>query len=141
MPDELDSLSDNALNELFAVEAAGWKFHRAISTLSEGVWWRPLDEMRNGKPQFQTYEGLTPAFCTDANAVYPFCQTHDNVVIVFNTGSWSVEIQKEHGSMEVEGYDIETIGEADGPNLARAICTALLRARRHAEDKGTKMNL
>lgn len=116
MNDELDSLSDQELSERFAVEVAGW----TRGYLGNPTMWVHPD----GAPM-----GFIPEFSRSADAVLPFCEKFDNTVIVFNSGSWSVEIQKETGTVEGEDYDIVSIAEYDDPKLARAACLALLKAK------------
>lgn len=111
--DNLDTLTDSELNELFAVEVAGLKKH------GEGVdgrgWYHSPPPMRAISP--------VGAFTTDANAVLPWLEKE----LSFN-------IDRTHLADDDQLYRVSLRKNRDGiglgPTLARAAVIALLRAKR-----------
>ncbi len=76
MKDELDTLPNERLDELFAIEVAGWRFHMADPKESWVVmhedWWISKDEIDRRGPT--TMFKRPHNFCSDANAVLPWLE-------------------------------------------------------------------
>lgn len=145
MNDELDTLTDEKLSEVFAVEVAKTycrhplvrgdktkgivaRFHGGI-TKSPGSQERSIDVTlwRDGR-----YGGsLWPSFATDANAVLPWLEKQMQWAIngcgvpEIPLAGWSVLIQTPTKSDFAAN---NFVGRA--PTFARAACIALIRAHR-----------
>lgn len=127
MSENLDTMSDAELNELFAVEIAGWTIKR---------FW-PSCDMRTdtSKPCHQWYRpdgslySSDPWFCTDANAVLPWLAKMNSASAVLRTWiatpDWCVTIKECVGE---NGERLEAQGVA--PTFARAAVLALIRINR-----------
>jgi hypothetical protein len=103
-----DSLTDAQLNELFAVEVAGW---------SSGGWsaWHKEDEGTDRVIR-------EPAFTTDANAVLPWLEKGGEWQASKRQGQWMVSFYEPKGDM----YAHLSVA----PTFARAAVIALIRAVR-----------
>lgn len=105
--DNLDTLSDTQLNELFAVEVAGYTAHRGLAHA----------EFSKDK------EWLTdaPAFSASSDLTVPWLEMRFNGLVVDwwrSAGTWTVASRS--------GV------EAQGNSLARTLCIAGIRANRAA---------
>ena len=121
MNDDLDTKSDAELNKLFAVEVAGWRFHKGNPkeewvTLHDD-WWiskEPCDR-RGAATMFKRVH----AFTTDANDVLTWLERWRYADIEWNriTMLWTVSLQQ---------------GQFTGsaPSLPRATVLAILRDQR-----------
>ncbi len=120
---DLDTISDERLSEVFAIEVAGFEKR------TEGLLW---DEKQNRafiiggsslhdirkKMGLPCDTGIIASYATDANAVLPWIETklrscdasHHRV-----TGLWTIEI---------DGHS------ASSPSFARTACIALIRSER-----------
>jgi hypothetical protein len=120
--DTLDQLTDAELSEVFAVEYAGWT--RDGSDLSPMRW----KDAEGGMPWDYENDRLgQPKFATSADAVLPFTDAFPFCDITreshLNGKPWSVSVAR-----TIEGDD--AVIHALAPTLARAICIALIRAKR-----------
>lgn len=130
MKDQLDSLTDSALAEAFAVEVAGWKnrfathddpIQRGGSRLpnhfgpSVMAWWH------EDSARFPGVYVAPPPFATSVDAVLPWLEKAPHVEITHINGVWVISV---HADVYV------CSGQADAPTFARAACLALLRAAR-----------
>ena len=115
MSDELESLTDGQLSEVFAVEFAGFT---RIETTQCGVVWKDAE---GAVAQLRHIH----RFATSADAVLPFLQKAPAPSLSFAPalGTWCVSITVISGryTREFLGYDT---------TLARAACIALIRAAR-----------
>lgn len=132
--DELDSLPDSALNELFAVEVAGFAW---VSDHSMRKCWllaphslkHPMFAAMTRSLDFDVRDrGSLIDWCTDANAVLPWLEKYQNALPCWIAGSWQTTISKEVG--EGETFDVVALGDAEAPTFARAAVLALIRAKR-----------
>lgn len=134
MTDNLDSLSDTELSEVFAVEVAGWSFTTSKERTKRGYLHRPPTEIGASVTLWKDggIGGEMPKFSTSADAVLPFAHTfgHDWQL----TGSARLR-----NGVEVPIHTTRIIlrgeyyyGEASG--AARSLCVALIRASRVALD-------
>ena len=113
MTDELDKLADAELSEVFAVEVAGVEH---IGNL-----WRNTGEC---------WMIGVPPFATDANAVLPWLE---------KLPDWKVE-RMAFGGIDVEIYtenSYKVIAEAKEYAFPRAVCIALIRAKRAEKQEAT----
>jgi hypothetical protein len=120
--DNLDSLSDSALSETFAVEVAGWRLLIPKKGNVAALWENAAGETRE-RDGFGTYCISPDHFATSADAVLPWlvaegwtCDNSEKTepckVRVWPEGRWHIPI----------------IGTA--PTFARAACIALIRSKR-----------
>ena len=121
MTDELDTLTDDKLSKVFAVEVAGWTYHKP----------KPQD-LKNPKPTPYVWKcakgewQCNPTFATDANAVMPYLEGK----------RWGVV--KDKGKTDGIIFSFyNAYGDACGlntvaPTFPRAACLALLRAKRES---------
>lgn len=103
MSDELDTLEDAKLSEVFAVEVA---YGPRCSKCGHFH-----DELNNVISEV--------GFATDANAVLPWLEKHANPVCEKRDGVWSVYL-----------FTMGDTPKASDKSLARAACIALIRAKR-----------
>ncbi len=125
MSDDLDNKSDAELNELFAVEVAGWQVG------NHGLFWdsdnREAHIIKGGLlHQKRTAMGLPsePQFCVD------FCTDANAVLLWLEKGAWNLWFEgKQWYRVTVE---VGLVGEYDGhaPTFARAAVLALIRGAR-----------
>lgn len=122
MSDELESKTDAELNELFAVEVAGWRWH----TFPNGA----LPSVKHWKDADDKYTSIHTAgnVCTDANAVLPWLEKHPNAVLVLVDGAWHCDLNCEEGAGET--FNIVTVASSEAKTFARAAVLALIRAKR-----------
>lgn len=118
MTDELDSLPDAKLSEVFAMEVAGWK------KVEDCGWSDSDDEMIW---DYAEDELASPIFATSADAVLPW---------LMQIEWWGDGIKSKQRLVGVDvntkpGYCVQAIA----PTFARAACIALIRAKR--AQKGT----
>lgn len=127
--DNLDALSDAALDEIFAVEVAGW------TNIDTYLGRNPLPFTRSFRGG--TDDGLTegedtlwheikrlPNFTTDANAVLPWLEKQE----------WSLYFDQ--GEMNPYILTIEypeKLKAVEAPTFARAAVLALIRAKRNTK--------
>ncbi len=121
-PDSLESLSDQALSEVFACEVAGWKQFGDHS---------PAWGCRTGLPPDDVMQPCRP-FSTSADAVLPFLEKH------FVETEWCSPGQHHPNDPDGHQWRIRIPGVlvgADGraPTFARAACLALIKAHRAAK--------
>lgn len=118
--DDLESLEDGALSEVFAVEIC--ETVKPIPSNVEGV--RFYEDTRNGALRRSDWRNdFWTEFCTDANAVLPWLEKCDSWQSLFDQG-------------EMREYTV-TVWPGDGDccdaestTFARAACLALIRAKR-----------
>jgi hypothetical protein len=142
MTDPLDQLTDAELSERFAVEVAQtyWPVPLERGDKKQGIVARFKAESIKKRPGAQerhrgvikwvggSYGGdLWPSFATSADAVLPFTDAFPFCDITreshLNGKPWSVGFAR-----TIEGDD--AVIHALAPTLARAICIALIRAKR-----------
>ena len=110
MKDELDSLSDLDLSRVFAVECAGWSVESHKNEYDEPfVLWRNPE----GRMDFQ------PKFAEDANLALSFLSKME----------WWHISGGSFGGRFIVLVNFKIV-RADDVKLARAICKAILRAKR-----------
>lgn len=112
MTDSLDSKTDGELNELFAVEVAGWM--RSEERACD--WWIPGAGLAQGEPL---------VFCTDANAVLPFLPREPSGNFWVCHAGYMGHRVCIHG-----GTCADILAEAHDKTFHRAAVIALLRAKR-----------
>lgn len=119
MTDNLDTLTDAQLSEVFAVEVAGWREFGYGRTNGKPKMW----ETRGGIPQ------LSARFATSADAVLPYVAKHLEACLFSHRAAFWREMQLQSG--------LDTIALADSLGiyiragcLARRLCIALIRANR-----------
>ncbi len=120
--DNLDSLSDSALSEVFAVEIGGWNKIERVPRHPRfaSVLWRKAGVLGANRRS-------APSFATDANAVLPFLEPLEYVVGHEPNAAHRVQLW------------VDGVWMADGsaPTLAKAAAIALIRATR-AQKGGAK---
>jgi len=127
--DNLDTLTDDQLSDVFALEVAGWIFNSS----QYGIIWTNRDSRS---------EGLDlPNFSTDSNAVLPWLEKHAGCEIQrvhqLNGGIVAPQLPLHWRAQLFLGLDHEKDDEpiyaiAVAPTFARAACIALIRAKRYA---------
>lgn len=118
--DDLEAMTDAQLNELFAVEYAGWEWQDGNAPSMFPPRWRMPDGM-------WTRELV---FCTDLNAVLPWLEKYEFVSIDRVKGAgWQVAILH-HKELDSGGYEEGIIAKAWEDTLPRAGVIALLKAKR-----------
>lgn len=123
MDDKLDSLSDEALEELFAVEVC--ETVKPIPSQVEGV--RFYEDTRNGALRRSDWRtDFWTAFCSDIDAVLPWLEKCDAWQAGFDQGE-----MREY-SVWVWAPDYH---EAESISFGRAAVIALLRAKRAEQPK------
>lgn len=114
MTDNLDSLPDSELNQLFAVEV------ECCTRVAPAQWVRDAKRRIWGSRPGESFRFPLPEYCTDANAVLPWLGTDWDVRA--RNGS-HVRVTYYRPSEQIEG-------EANNGSFARAAVIALIRARR-----------
>lgn len=131
MSDNLDIISDAALNEVFAVEVA------ALTEIRDSTRWEMTDPpddpiVRVGRDD-NGGKNAVKDFSTDANAVLPWLEKQRalnfNVAAAMGTRIttgvvWSVRLIDLRDNQMMQG---------EAPTFARAVCIALIRAKRAAK--------
>jgi len=115
--DDLDSQTDQTLNELFALEVAGW-------------WYDAGNEATMTAPRWRSPDGTWTAylnFCSDANAVLPHLEKWKSCDIWYHrlTGLWTIE------------FEGAAVG-ASAASLPRAAVIGMLRVNRATAKEGEK---
>ncbi len=130
MSDELDSMGDAQLSEVFAVECAGW-VKRLGCTHPENepdddvmCWYGPKRDNQTATEKRYGYV-TPPTFATSADAVLPFLREPEIVDVDRMDGrlGWRIVI--------MDYQDLYAMAES--PTFARSACIALIRAKRAAK--------
>lgn len=125
-----DAERDERLNVAVA-EIAGWQIPDHCRTkrrlAGEGVAKTKGAPSDFGRSPTGEYTDL-PRYATSADAVLPLLEKHGSVVCLWDSFSWTVEINEERGSVEDETYDVVTIAGHDAKSLAECMCIVLLKA-------------
>ena len=116
-PDSLESLSDQALSEVFAVEVAGWSDFGEHSR----AW-----GCRTGFPPLgEGCMGPCPPFATSADAVLPHLEKWHVESANLLTQGWLTIVKANAASREYQ--------RGIAPTFARAVCLALIKTHRAAK--------
>ncbi len=134
MNDELETLTDAELSELFALEVAG------MTKRTEGLFWSADDKRAyiltgsalhdvRKKMRLPCTPDLMLSFATDANAVLPFLEKLKKFHIYWDDFRMPAIPLPSSYHIDIRGRRLA----ANVPTLARAICLALVRAKRAAK--------
>ncbi len=130
MTDELEQLTDAQLSAVFAVEVAGWRFHKGDPNEQwvalHDDWWICSAEC-DKRPAQSMFKEVHP-FATSADAVLPHLERYGPYVhCEICATEWHVTI------LDYDGNSVVGIGQS----FARAACLALIRAKCTTQPKAT----
>lgn len=115
MTDNLDQLTDAELDEVFAVEVAGWTVDKSLCD-------DPQCHMMHESICGPEGESITPHFSTSMDALMPWLETMDDATITRLGPRWLVQM-------------LGGVTETETNSLPRAVCIALIRANRQTLSK------
>lgn len=119
---ELSALSDQQLNELVAVEVAGWKLTDSSPWVKQmgydKTWYRPV------APDGAQVTGILPQFATSADAILPWLSRYHNECINNAGGGWKVVLFD-----YVPEYHVIAACHERWLPFAKSACIALLLAK------------
>lgn len=120
MNDNLDTLTELELTEIFAVEVAEWR--RGDGKREYPFFWysdRGVESL-----------GSLPNFATDADALMPWLSRYHNECRNNAGGGWQITLVS-------GGPEFKTLGESHTQfiTFARAACIALIRAKRATQQE------
>lgn len=117
MNDDLDTLDDAKLSEVFAVEVAGWKPEHFDFEYDGSVKACCIYHQEDGST---IGSDRAPNFATDANAVLPYLCLYP----------WHAGMHHPTAKVKVSAYAGTLRFGGDSAHFSRSACIALIRAKR-----------